>query len=117
MNTTTPPADVLVVGAGGVFGWPAIRLLLDRGVVVRGICRHPEAAADLASAGAEIVAGDLIDRASIERALSVRSGCVAAHSLPGRGRWATRPSTKAGIVQRSTLSERPASNDASARRR
>jgi nucleoside-diphosphate-sugar epimerase len=36
MNTTTPPADVLVVGAGGVFGWPAIRLLLDRGGAVRG---------------------------------------------------------------------------------
>lgn len=88
MNTLTPPVRVLVIGASGALGRPTIRLLLDRGVVVRGICRHPEAAADLASAGAEIVAGDLIDRASIERALSgARRVLVAAHGLLGRGRW------------------------------
>ncbi len=79
---------VLVVGASGALGRPTIHALLERGVAVRGLCRHPQAAADLRAAGAEIVAGDLTDRASIERALTgVTQVLAAAHSLLGRGRW------------------------------
>lgn len=79
---------VLVVGASGALGRPTIRALLQRGVAVRGLCRHPGAAADLAAAGAEIVAGDLTDRASMERALSGTTRVLAAaHGLLGRGRW------------------------------
>lgn len=88
MNPTAPRLRVLVVGASGALGRPTVRELLARGVAVRGLCRHPEAAADLAAAGAEIVAGDLIDRASVERALAgVSRVLAAAHSLLGRGRW------------------------------
>jgi uncharacterized protein YbjT (DUF2867 family) len=88
MNTPPNRLRVLVVGASGALGRPTIRALLERGVAVRGLCRHPEAAADLAAAGAEIVAGDLTDRASIERALSGATRVLAAaHSLMGRGRW------------------------------
>ncbi len=86
-----PPTNatrVLVVGASGALGRPTVRLLLQRGVAVRGICRHPEAAADLAALGAEIRAGDLTDRDSIERSLSgVTRVLAAAHGLLGRGRW------------------------------
>jgi uncharacterized protein YbjT (DUF2867 family) len=97
MDTTTPPNRVLVIGASGALGRPTIRLLLDSGVAVRGICRHPEAAADLAAAGAEIVAGDLTDRASIERALSgAKRVLVAAHGLLGCGRWRSEAVDDAG---------------------
>lgn len=88
MNTLPRRPLILVVGASGALGRPTIRELLARGVAVRGLCRHPEAAADLATAGAEIVAGDLTDRASIEPALSGATRVLAAaHSLLGRGRW------------------------------
>lgn len=88
---------VLVVGASGALGRPTVQALLARGVAVRGLCRHPQAAADLAAAGAEIVAGDLTDRASIERALSgVTHVLAAAHGLLGRGRWRSEAVDDAG---------------------
>lgn len=88
---------VLVVGASGALGRPTIRALLERGVAVRGLCRHPQAAADLAAAGAEIVAGDLTDRASIERALvGTTRVLAAAHGLLGRGRWRSEAVDEAG---------------------
>lgn len=78
---------VLVVGASGALGRPVVKLLRERGVPVRALCRHPEKAADLAALGAEMVAGDLTEPSSIERALA---GCTrvlaAAHGLLGRGR-------------------------------
>ena len=88
---------VLVVGASGALGRPTIKALLARGIAVRGVCRHPEAAADLAAAGAEIVAGDLADRASIERALAGTTRVLAAaHGLLGRGRWRSEAVDDAG---------------------
>lgn len=88
---------VCVIGASGALGRPTVRLLRARGVAVRGVCRHPEAAADLAAAGAEIVAGDLADPPSIERAVQ---GCTrvlaAAHGLLGRGRWRSEAVDDAG---------------------
>ena len=82
------PARVLVVGATGALGRPVVRGLLERGVAVRGLSRHPERGADLAGLGAEMVVGDLTDAASLQRALA---GCTrvlaCAHGLLGRGRW------------------------------
>lgn len=96
MNPSSTPR-VLVVGASGVLGRSTIRLLLERGVAVRGLCRHPDAAADLAAAGAEIVAGDLTDPASIQAALrGVNRVLAAAHSLLGRGRWRSEAVDDAG---------------------
>lgn len=97
MDTPPPGPRVLVVGASGALGRPTVQALLARGVAVRGLCRHPEAAADLAAAGAEIVAGDLTDRASIERALQgVTRVLAAAHGLLGRGRWRSEAVDDAG---------------------
>ena len=88
---------VLVVGASGALGRPTIKALLAHGIAVRGVCRHPEAAADLAAAGAEIVAGDLADRASIERALAGTTRVLAAaNGLLGRGRWRSEAVDDAG---------------------
>lgn len=88
MTHPPPPSQrVLVIGASGALGRPVVKLLRERGVAVRALCRHPEQAADLAALGAEVVAGDLTEPGSIERALA---GCTrvlaAAHGLLGRGR-------------------------------
>jgi uncharacterized protein YbjT (DUF2867 family) len=97
MTPPLRPPRVLVVGASGALGRPTIQALLMRGVAVRGLCRHPQAAADLAAAGAEIVAGDLTDRVSIERALSGATHVLAAaHGLLGRGRWRSEAVDDAG---------------------
>lgn len=83
-----PAGTVLVVGATGALGRPVVRRLLERGAAVRALCRHPQQAADLASLGAEVVAGDLTDTPTLQRACT---GAVrvlaAAHSIMGRGRW------------------------------
>lgn len=63
---------ILITGATGKQGGAIARELLAKGAAVRGMTRHPEGeqAADLKRLGAEVVAGDLDDPASIERALN-----------------------------------------------
>jgi NADH dehydrogenase len=78
----------LVVGATGALGRPVVRRLLERGAAVRAACRHPDQAEDLARLGAEVVACDLTDPASLTRACKgVQRVLAAAHGLLGRGRW------------------------------
>jgi uncharacterized protein YbjT (DUF2867 family) len=80
----------LVVGATGALGRPTVRLLRNAGVPVRALNRHPGDAADLAALGAEVVAGDLADAASLVRALDgVDRVLAAAHGMLGRGRHAS----------------------------
>jgi len=80
----------LVVGATGALGRPTVRLLRAAGVPVRALNRHPADAADLAALGAEVVAGDLADAASLVRALDgVDRVLAAAHGMLGRGRHAS----------------------------
>ena len=88
---------VLVVGATGALGRPVVRGLLERGVAVRALCRHPEQADDLAALGAEVVAGDLTDAASLARATTgVQRVLAAAHGILGRGRWRSEAVDDAG---------------------
>lgn len=88
---------VLVVGATGALGRPVVRLLRERGVPVRALSRHPERAADLAALGADVVAGDLTDTASLQRACAgVQRVLAAAHGLLGRGRWRSEAVDDAG---------------------
>lgn len=78
---------VLVVGGTGALGRPVVRLLREQGIAVRALSRHPEAASELAGWGAEVVAGDLADSGSIERACrGVTRVLASAHGLLGRGR-------------------------------
>lgn len=73
--TTSPRRRILVVGATGAQGGSVARQLLARGVFdVRALTRKPDssAAQQLRELGAEVVAGDLDDRSSIEAALE---GC------------------------------------------
>ncbi len=62
---------ILVTGATGQQGGAVARKLLERGFAVRALTRDTEkpAVKELAGLGAEVVEGDLDDRASIERAL------------------------------------------------
>jgi uncharacterized protein YbjT (DUF2867 family) len=75
---------VLVVGATGNQGGAAARHLLANGWRVRALTRDPAGAAaqTLASAGAELVAGDLDDRASLDRAVA---GAHAVFSVQAAG--------------------------------
>lgn len=63
----TTKRDILVTGATGQQGGAVARALLAKGHSVKALTRSPEgkAARQLAAAGAEIVAGDLFDAASI----------------------------------------------------
>ena len=62
---------ILITGATGQQGGAIARELLAKGRKVRAMTRHPEGpkAGELKRLGAEVVAGDLNDAASIERAL------------------------------------------------
>lgn len=71
---------ILVTGATGKQGGAAARHLLQRGYGVRALTRDPEqpAARDLAHQGADVVQGDMDDRASLDRALE---GAYGAYSV------------------------------------
>ena len=60
---------ILVTGATGQQGGAVARALLAKGQKVRVMTRHPEKAASLAQAGAEVVQGDLTNQAILQMAL------------------------------------------------
>jgi uncharacterized protein YbjT (DUF2867 family) len=64
------PEIVLVTGGTGKQGGAAARALLARGYAVRALVRNPQAPAALAlkALGADLVQGDLNDKASLQRA-------------------------------------------------
>jgi len=70
---------ILVTGATGQQGGATARELLAKGYKVRALTRHPEGAAaqELKRLGAEVVAGDLNDAASIEKAVAGAWGVYA----------------------------------------
>ncbi|MGS2646283.1 NmrA family NAD(P)-binding protein [Streptosporangium sp. LJ11] len=74
--TTENPMTVLVTGATGTVGRPLVEQLLAAGHRVRALTRNP-AKANL-PAGAEVVAGDLADTATLPGAFS---GVDAAHLI------------------------------------
>ena len=76
----------LIVGGTGALGSATARLLLQRGHKVRVMTRDPQRAAALKKLGAEVVQGDLRDKASLARACAGMDGVLAAaHSIMGRG--------------------------------
>jgi len=79
MNRQNEAKTILVTGATGKQGGATARRLLARGFRVRAFTRKPEqpAAVALVAAGAEVVKGDMDDRASVERALAGAYGVFA----------------------------------------
>jgi len=77
---------ILIVGATSKLGRALIPLLLADGVPVRAMTRTPEKAGDLRNAGAEVIAGDLRDPASLAKACAgAEKVLAAAHAFLGRG--------------------------------
>jgi len=88
---------VLVVGSTGVLGRQVTRQLLGAGHRVRAMTRDPQKADDLQQLGAEVVQGDLIDAASLQRACQgVDAVLAAAHQLTGTGKYTSEAVDDAG---------------------
>ncbi|HEX5809843.1 MAG TPA: NmrA family NAD(P)-binding protein [Anaerolineales bacterium] len=82
---------ILIVGITGVLGSETARQLLAAGQRIRGLTRNPANAADLQALGAEIVQGDLIDKASLVRACQgVDAVLACAHQLMGTGKYSSQ---------------------------
>jgi uncharacterized protein YbjT (DUF2867 family) len=81
---------ILIVGASGVLGGTTARFLLAQGRSVRAMTRRADALSTLRQLGADIVTGDMLDPASLERACAgARQVLVTANSFLGSG--ATSP--------------------------
>ena len=81
---------ILVVGGSGTLGRVVTHTLLAEGEAVRVMTRTPTRARSLRDAGAEVVTGNLTDRASLVRACGGAEKVIAAaHSFLGRGRLAS----------------------------
>lgn len=80
----------LIIGGTGALGSALTRRLLIHGEPVRVMTRTPVKAAELAIAGSEIYLGDLLDKNALQEACSGADTVIAAaHSLFGRGRYAS----------------------------
>jgi uncharacterized protein YbjT (DUF2867 family) len=68
----TKKLNITVTGATGTQGGAVVRALIARGHPVRAVTRDPGSAAakTLAGLGAEVIAGDLADRAAMDRAVA-----------------------------------------------
>jgi dihydroflavonol-4-reductase len=78
---------VLVTGATGFVGGGIARRLLADGREVRVLTRRPDAATDLMALGAEVVAGDILEPDSVERAAR---GCEVAYHAAGMNGFCMR---------------------------
>jgi len=66
---TTQTKLILVTGATGQQGGAVARALLNNGQKIRIMTRHPDKAAELMKAGAEVVKGDLTNQADLQAAV------------------------------------------------
>jgi uncharacterized protein YbjT (DUF2867 family) len=81
---------ILVVGATGVLGQEATKLLVAQGHRVRGMTRWKKRVPELQARGIEPVIGDLTDPTSLSDACSgIERVFVAAHGALGRGKYSS----------------------------
>lgn len=85
-------SQVLVTGATGFIGGHLVERCLSQGLAVRAMARQPDLASWLAGLGAEVVRGDLLDQASLARAVTGCDAILHAAAWTGGGgptrRWA-----------------------------
>lgn len=75
-------APILLTGATGYVAGRLLPLLVDTGWRVRCLARQPERLAPRAPAGVEVVAGDVLDAASLPRAMQgVKAAYYRVHSM------------------------------------
>lgn len=96
---------VLITGITGFIGGHLAERLLGEGLAVRGLARQPEAAGWLVKLGAEVVPGDLLEPASLARAVA---GCdIVLHAAAWTGgaglnsaqAWATNVTATGDLLQ------------------
>ena len=87
ISSDPPTGPIVVSGATGGQGGAVATALLARDQPVRALTRDPdgEAAAALRDAGAEVVAADLMDRASLDAALAGVSGVFSVQDFLAAG--------------------------------
>jgi len=78
MNTSNQQS-VLVTGASGFIGLHLVRLLVARGRPVTCLVRPTSPVKELLAAGAELVTGDVNDRAGVSRAIALSNARVVFH--------------------------------------
>jgi uncharacterized protein YbjT (DUF2867 family) len=77
---------VLVTGATGYIGGRLVPILEGAGVRLRCLARHPAALASRVSPTTDVVAGDLLDASSLDRALAgVDVAYYLVHSMGAHG--------------------------------
>lgn len=82
---------ILITGGSGALGSATARRLLAKGEAVRIMTRKLEHGTALQKLGAEIIQGDMLDKASLEQACrGAKKVVAAAHSVMGRGRKASK---------------------------
>lgn len=82
MDESRRGSPVLLTGATGYVGGRLLRLLEKRGHRVRALARRPEVLRPKVAASTEIVAGDVLDRDSLDRALQgVKAAYYLVHSM------------------------------------
>lgn len=81
----TQVKTILVTGATGQQGGAVAQSLLRQGQKVRALARVPEKAQWLAKLGAEVVQGNLVDRASLDRALQGVDGVFGVTTFMEKG--------------------------------
>src|SRR4051812_8730288 len=82
-----PPAPVvLITGATGYIGGRLVPVLEAAGVRLRCVARHPATLASRVSQSTEVVAGDLFEPASVDRALAgIEVAYYLVHSMGAHG--------------------------------
>ena len=78
-------AAILLTGGTGYLGRWILRALLRRGRAVRLLARDPKSCEDLAAPGVEVVAGDVTDRASLDRAAKGAASVI--HAAAAVSSW------------------------------
>jgi uncharacterized protein YbjT (DUF2867 family) len=85
-ETGVAGGPVLITGATGYIGGRLLALLDGTGIPLRCLARHPAALASRVSRTTEVVAGDLLDPASLDRALAgIGVAYYLVHSMGAHG--------------------------------
>ncbi len=84
----TSERTILLTGASGYVGGRLLRRLQTSGTTPRCLTRKPQLLRDRAAPGTEIVEGDVLHRASLDRAFDgVEVACYLVHSMAAGGRF------------------------------
>jgi uncharacterized protein YbjT (DUF2867 family) len=83
-----PARRILLTGASGYVGGRLLPLLQEQGLAVRCLARRPEYLTPRVAAGTEIIAGDVLDRASLDAAMSgIDTAYFLVHSMGSAGKF------------------------------